>query len=366
MVPDWKALLPHRPLDPDSDQYVSPPAGGAERIAEWILADRTTVLVAGPVGIGKSTELARAVQLMHKERIACLIRLDRSENMRRATTDQLLLRIAGELADQTLGQPFIQLSAPLAAALERAGVRTHDSTDKTRQAPPPFVGSGLTILKLTLSEVSRDRKRRFALVLDGLEKMPDGPNTHEFFEALGLLPDTVDIVAVLPWSLAFGAGGTTAIRSDEHIVFLRAPSVTGPGSEGRSFLQEILARRLQTAVPHEHTELFDRAAFHSGGIPRTFLQLAADAGTYARIRRKASWPNLADLGDAVTEQRESFLRLLRPGDSNAILATVSTDGRELEPDRRIRLLMHGVLLERSTYGSTWLELHPILAGFLHA
>lgn len=359
MVPDWKALLPHRPLDPSSDQYVPPPSGGAERIAEWILADRTTVLVAGPVGIGKSTELARAAHLMQLDRVACLIRLDRFENMRRATADQLLLRIAGILADETLGQPFIQLSRPLVAALEQAGVLTHDKADKTRPTPS-FVGRGLTLLNLTLAEVASIRNQRFALILDGLEKMPDGPTTLEFFESLGMLPDTVDIVAVLPWSLAFGIGSHAAIRGDEHLLVLRTEDASPPHYFAREFLAGILARRLQVPSPPEFNEIFLQAAAHSGGVPRTFLQLVADAGTYARIRRKAAWPNQTDLADAIAEQRESFRRLLRPGDTSAIQAAVLTDGRELELERRIRLLTHGVLLEQRRGSVTRLVIHPLL------
>jgi hypothetical protein len=366
MVPDWKALLPHRPLDPDSDQYVAPPTGGAERIAEWILADRTTVLVAGPVGIGKSTELARATRLMHAERTACLIRLDRLENMRRATTDQLLLRTAGELAYQTIGQFHIHLSSPLRATLGHAGVLTHEATDSTGQKVPTFTGSALTTLKLTLSEISSARNQRIVLILDGLEKMPDGPNTLEFFESLGLLSDAVDIVAVLPWSLAFGVGTNAAIRVDEHIVVLRAPDVTQSDAPGPEFLLELLARRLSIPSPPEARAVFEEAIRCSGGIPRTFLQLVADSGTYARIRRKAPWPDFFDIRDAILEQQESFRRLLRPGDSAAIRAAITTDGRELELERRVRLLTHGVLLERDLGNMTILELHPLLAGLLHA
>lgn len=370
MVPDWKALLPHRPLDPGSDQYVLPPTGGAERIANWILADRTTVLVAGPVGIGKSTELARAAELLSSDRVACLVRLDRFENMRRATVDQLLLRIAGQVAE-SLGQPFVQLSHDLGEALSQAGVLSHDTSDRTGHTS--FRGSALTVLKLTLAEVSRSRGERISLLLDGLEKLPDGPGTLEFFEALGMLSDEVDIVAVLPWSLAFGAETNTVIRAGEHIVVLRAPDVARDG-DGRQFLRALLAKRLDLSadafqptlqgssneVPSESRVVFERATRDSGGLPRTFLQLVADAGTYARIRRRALWPNVADLADAITEQQESFLRLLRPGDSRAIQNVRGTDGRELEPERRVRLLTHGILLERSRNGSLELDIHPLV------
>ncbi|HET7499464.1 MAG TPA: hypothetical protein VFK02_00615 [Kofleriaceae bacterium] len=99
----------------------------------------------------------------------------------------------------------------------------------------------------------------------------------------------------------------------------------------------------------------------SGGIPRIFLQLVADAGTYARVSRGAAWPDASDLDAATFDQRDSFRRALLPGDTDAILAAVGTDGREIDLDRRVRLLAQGILLERVRDGKLSLELHPLVA-----
>ncbi len=372
MVPDWKALLPHRPLDPDSDQYVAPPTNGGERIAEWILADRTTVLVAGPVGIGKSTELARAAKLLQADRSAFLVRLDRHENMKRVTVDQLLLRIAGVIASTAFTELRQSISRTLRKALTYNGVLpdTPGINLPLKEDNDLFNASASTLLSATIAEIA-NRSRRITLLIDGLEKLPEGPVVSEVFEALGMLADDVDIVAVLPWSHAFGAGPDMVMRPGEHLVALRAPEVAGkPGEEGRAFLRELLIKRLGAPtmgpIPPDRLSVYELAATHSGGIPRTFLQLVADAGTYARMRRKDPWPQESDLADAVADQQDSFRRILRKGDTEAILAIDGHDGRELDLERKIRLLAHGVLLERVRDGAAVMTVHPLVAPLLES
>lgn len=382
MVPDWKALLPHRPLDPDSEQYVPPPAAGGERIAEWILADRTTVLVAGPVGIGKSTELARAAKLLQADRLACLVRLDRFENMKRVTVDQILLRIAGQLVTTAIVEHDLPISTALCNALTRAGTldrivaagsrrvreAQHDWRNDTVALPvDDFGGTGSSLLKLALAEVSGLVNQRIALLLDGLEKMLEGAAVTGVFDALGELSEDVDLVVVLPWFQAFGVGTETILRPGEHLVSLRAGDVQGSlETPPDRFLGDLLARRLGDGVqPPSHWDaLYSRASYLSGGVPRTFLQLVADAGTYARMRRKADWPDFEDLRDAITDQREAFRRILRRGDTDAIVAVRGSDGRELDLDRKVRLLAHGVLLERLSGSIPVLTVHPLVAQIL--
>lgn len=384
MVPDWKALLPHRPLDPETDQYAAPPSSGGERIAQWILADRTTVLVAGPVGIGKSTELARAAKLLENDRVPFLIRLDRFENMKRVSVDQILLRIAGQMVMAALSDHALSISPELVAVLVSS--KMIPATYLARPVNLSMSFSASTVLKSAIAELAHVTPSRIVLLLDGLEKLPEGTGTTEVFEALGMISDDIDLVVVLPWSLAFGSGPDTVLRGGEHIVTLRAPDVRGEdGVSGRVFLCELLARRLgmpldsfaaSLSLEDYLSSLFDaeqkssemtiaRAAEYSGGVPRTFLQLVADAGTYARIRRKDPWPSGGDLMDAVADQEDSFRRILRRGDNDAILSVDGKDGRELELERKIRLLAHGVLLERVRGGLPVLTVHPLVARLLN-
>ena len=377
---DWKSLAPHRPLDPGSDAYVAPPSGGAQEIADWILAGGSTVLLGGPAGVGKSTEMAQAAKLLQAARIACLVPLDRWENMRKLTPDQLLLRIAGRVAYVASQRLNLPVSADLREALILAGVLKDDSVKPPQARQPP---SAPSLVRHTLSEVSRlSAQRRITLLIDGLEKVPPGPGASDLFEALGALPDAVDLVVVVPWHAAFGPRSDAVVRAGERFTVLRALEVDGDAGEpGRQFLIDLLAARLGVNAQYfdpattvavlsgtledfraevaARRALVTDAARWSGGIPRTFLQLLADAGTYARLRRDASWPDPTDLADAVADQEDSLRRVLLPGDTQAILAAEGTDGRELDLGRKVRLMAHGVLLERLRKRRPTLEIHPL-------
>jgi len=385
---DWKALTPHRPLDSNGVQYVVPPSGFAERIAPLVATGTTTVLVGGPVGVGKSTELARITALLRDERVACLVRLDRHENIRRLTPDQMFSRITRDLVELARIESArrgrgTQISAALLGALRVAGTVASQVTGVSIPVPEvSFTGSPRSLLDAALSEVARATGyTRISLIVDGLEKLPDTPESSEVLAALGQISDEVDIIAVVPWHVAFGVPEDT-IRPAALFASLPAPGVDGTsGLAGRQFLADILTERL--GLPREHLSenedasqilglsgvklgraMVLEAARWSGGLPRTFLQLMADAAQYAQIRRGGAWPNESDLADAIADQKDSFRRALLPGDSDAVRKVEGTDGREMELSRKIRLLARGVILERRQGSKYFLDIHPLAQPLL--
>ena len=369
---DWKALKPHVPLVPGSAEYVGRGESAAEEIAQWILADRAPLLVGGPTGVGKSTELARAAELLQANRVACLVQLDRFENMRRLTPDRMRLRIAqkvGFLAQEVLRLP---LSGSLRNALEKVNLELLGESVEHEATPG-------VLMNATLAEVARlSRQGRVTLLIDGLEKVTEGAESQDLFEALSLIRDEVELVVVIPWHAAFGPQAETVIRGGERFVAVRAVEVQGEGGEpGREFLRQIFLRRLhwpdEELAPNAAAKrsLVDDAIRWSGGLPRVFLQLLADAGSYAMLRRSDPWPTIEDLNDACADQIESFRRLLMPGDIAAIRSAVGTSGSELELERKIRLMAHGILLERLRDRTRLLEVLPLTkaafdAGGVHA
>jgi hypothetical protein len=355
---DWKVLKSHAPLEPGSPEYVRREGAASEEIASFILADRSPLLVGGPAGVGKSTELAKAAELLQPHRVACLIQLDRFENMRRLTADRMLLRITQRLGYLAREQRRLPLSSSLSDELDIVTAELVGEPSATLGVAPN------TLVRATLAEVMRASSQgRITLLFDGLEKVPPGPGGLELFDALASLREEAELVVVIPWHAAFGPHADTVLGAGERFVPLRAVEIEGEqGVSGRDFLRRILFQRLgwsEGALDEAKRNLVDEAIRWSGGMPRTFLQLMADAGSYARMRTEHAWPRPQDLADAVADQEDSFLRLLLPGDSAAIRANVGTDGRELELSRRIRLMAHGFLLERIRDSRPLLELHPL-------
>jgi len=380
MTPDWKALSPHRPLPPGDERYVVPPVAGDRDIAARISAGSRTILVGGPAGVGKSTEMARAAALLRGQgNFALVVPVDVWENMRRITPEQLLLRIAGRVAYVAMQflKPPASLSHDLLAVLVQAGVLGESVLQQGVTAI--YKASPLALAGAALTETARVTNRHVCLLIDGMEKVADAPSSVELFEALGSLPEDVDLAVVVPWHAAFGSRSETVVRPGEHWSMLAPPPVDGDeGAPTRKFMRSVLARRLgldpgllepglarfaaaqpAMAVPTEFVTVVEQASIWSGGIVRTFLQLVADAGTYARLNRQDAWPNESDLADAIADLEDSFRRSLLPGDTPAALAAAGTDGRELKPARKVRLLSRGVLIERRVGKKAILEVHPL-------
>jgi hypothetical protein len=386
---DWRALRPHVPLSPGDTQYVERSGSVGDEIAQWILADRSPLLVGGPAGVGKSTELARAAKLLQPHRVACLVQLDRFESMRRLTPDRMRMRIAEMLGYLALQALHLQLSPGLASALERANAQLRGE-NVTHELTPT------ALLDVAVAEIQRLSKRaRVTLLIDGLEKVPQGSESLDLFEALASIRDEVELVVVIPWHATFGPQAETVVRAGERFVAVRALDVAGPtGDPGRAFLRRVLAQRLHWNEEEEfdpnavvgaagpsldaararvaaRRNLVNDAILWSGGLPRVFLQLLADAGSYAKLRRSDPWPIVEDLNDACADQVDSFRRLLLPGDVDGIRGAAGTNGSELDLERKVRLMAHGILLERLRDGARVLDVHPLAqaafdAGGTHA
>lgn len=393
MTPNWKTLAPHRPVEPGQSLYVQRPDIGGKRLADLVRGGLSTLLVVGPLGIGKSTELAHAARLLGSDRLACLVQLGgvRSENMRQISADQVLVRIAGQLALEAIQGLGLPLSGHLRGSLVALSALSPDlATDPL--AILQF-DSGRAAVEATLREVARLSQRPVTILVDGLERTPEH-HTRRVFEALADLPEPVELVVVVPWHAAYGPNAQEIIRPGEKLVALRPVEVAGDaGKPGRKFLSTILATRLELLAagvldevlgPQLYQHLIDAASLppesmlavvrsaaeFSGGVPRTFLQLISDAAAYARLDRGGDWPEQRDLANAVRDQVESTRRLLLPGDEHTLRTVNGTDGREVDLSRKLRLLQNGLLLERETPHGTELRLHPLvhplIAGSLAA
>ncbi|MBK9649478.1 MAG: hypothetical protein IPO67_30745 [Deltaproteobacteria bacterium] len=271
MTPDWSLLAPHRPVDSGGDQYVPPPSNVGDAVARWVRASGAPVLLGGPTGVGKSTELAQIAAQLQGERAVCLIQLDRFENMRRLEVEGVLSRVAKIIEQTTVAKYTLKDIADV--KLENwiiSGLGKH---------PTDIALSAVRAL-------ARLAGCRVALLIDGLEKVPDGAQARALFDALSPLAEEADLVAVAPWNLAFGPqANEPLVRQGERFFFVRAPEVepveTAPGVP---FLLRLMQRRLKIAEMSETPESFYMvardAAVMSGGLPRVFLQFLADCATW--------------------------------------------------------------------------------------
>lgn len=352
---NWRLLTPHRPLGPDDQDYVARPIGGGDAIAAWVLAGGNTVLVSGPTGVGKSTELARAKVELDRERVTCLIQVDRLTNIHKLTADELRRLLLPALVEMAQAHG-LTISPGLANAV-------HVALSIHPFPRPVEVG----VLRAAVDEITRlAAPRRLALLLDGLERLVVGA-APEIFDALSQLQESVDLIVVIPWHAAFGGNAQQILRAGERLHRVLALEIKGAaGKAAEDFAGHVLARRVlaTNTLPAFLSPLVERAFQLSGGLPRTFLQLMADAGTYARVKRAEEWPEESDLTDAARDQQDSFRRALLPGDATAISNVIGTDGRELDLERRIRLVAQGILLERMRDRRVVFEAHPLVAPIL--
>jgi len=380
---DWGSFNAHIPLPPGDPGYVKPPDSVADEIVNWIRAGKSTLLLGGPAGVGKSTELARACDLLKGERHSRLLYVDRYENMRRVTPERLCLRIASLFS----GESMESLERVCSEPAELGGLSNEDARDGDRVCD--ILARKILVAKL--HEAARSSVfGRVALFIDGLEKIPLGGSVNELFGLFGSIPDSVDLVVVVPWHYTFGKRSGVLIEPEEQFVSIRAVDMTR--DSGFDFMVRLFERRVglesdglslmdAMGVPDETIEerkvrvagmtgILAEASRMSGGSPRTFLQIMADAGFYAYSNRLAGFPEGEDMADACADQVDSIRRLFLPGDIEAIPASVGTDGWGLDIKRRMRLMAHGVLLERVSENGPVLCLHPqavaVIEGGSHA
>lgn len=368
MQPDWTRLAPNVPLGPDDPAYVARPGLG-QRIPDWVQSGRSPVLVAGPVGVGKSTELAVAARALQSTRVACLVPLDRLENMRRLSSEKALLRIAERLANIAVTDMALALDATLLNGLVEIGALPLETVPRESVWLVPRSVEDV-VLQL-VREVSRLARRPVTLLIDGLEKT-DAATARAIFDALAPLSAEAELVVVVPWHAAYGPSAETVIGPGEKLFVIPLIDVEGDdGARGIAFFKRLTDKRLEIRPPMFVPDAFaqpdgvlDACAKACGGIPRTFLQILADAAAHARITDGLSWPEEAHLAMAVNEQRDSFRRLLQPGDDRAIRLVDGTDGREMALDQKLRLLSHGLILERLENGEPVMRPHPIVRSLL--
>ncbi len=336
---NWSKLEPNRPLEPGNELYVERPTSPSAGVIDRLRQGTRVVLVTGPAGIGKSTELGHVAAAIRESSTTLIVPLDRMVNMRTITEAHLVRCTVHALIG-------MEHDAGRQIFLAR-----HAGTDQ---------------LVRQIRAIVEESGRPVTFFMDGLEKMPE-ERSGPIFDELRTIAAEANLVVVMPWYMTYGPQSQSVIQDGEKFAHLRAVTVTGPSGEaGRKFFRALLARRLDlnitqaAALASDDLEVVDRAAFYSGGVPRAFLQLMADAGLRANYRAQRDWPTMEDLFLAANDMRDSFRRLLLQGDMDELRRVEGRSGLEMPLDRKLRLLNHGILLEYSNDPGVIMHIHPLV------
>lgn len=357
---NWSKFSPHRPLRANDPLHVRRPDGGGEQIAAWIKAGADTVAIAGPVGSGKSSELAWTASRLQTDFITVQVPLDRLLDMSRVTEEDAFVQIAGRVVDVAKNTLHIPLSEALFRRLAQA--------DTSPSLPGKLVRPGLDLLLSALREVSaQSHQGSLVLLLDGLEKCETG-SALSVVRALLEVRHEARVVFVAPYPLVVGSGAHELVATLDKFFFVRAvpvrPDQGQHGADGRAFLREIVRVRLALpTLPDDLAALLDRAAEASGGVPRSFLQIVRAASQHAALEERNVLTS-EDVQTAMLQHAENLERELVDGDVDQLRAADGTSGVEVPEARRLRLLIHGLLLEYRTDNTTVVHPAPLLQGVL--
>jgi hypothetical protein len=348
---DWKALAPHQPLEQGDPLHVPRPMGDGQRLASLVRAGLGPLAVAGPVGSGKSTELAVAAQALEPDYAISIQPFDRILNMRRLQAAHIHWALGNKLMDAMLKQK-------MAIPTEVRQTLAVPPQNSKRDEGSAHRDACLAVLR----ELEKQSSIRLALFADGLEKCTEEV-ARPAVRALLSLKDEMELVLVVPPSLVTGPENVELLNELRVFPVRPVPVLEEVGSrwkEGRQFLADIFKRRMGEDPRTEAlAPLVETASIASGGLPRNFLQLMRDAGGYAAVANR-ELPTREDLDSAMRDQADSLRRLLRDGDMRVMQEADGTDGLEVPIERRIRLLTHGLLLEYEVGDKVLVRMHPLL------
>jgi hypothetical protein len=355
MALNWSQLAPHRPLGPGDVLHVPRPQGGGDELARHLLTGGADVVaVVGPVGSGKSTELAHAASLLQQCFVVVLVPLDRLLDMRRVTEEDVCVRVALRIEEVARTNLGIELSPALKQQLFPGLTRLSSVRD---------------LLLSVMREVTRGSPQgSLALLVDGLEKCERDAAVH-VVQVLLDVRDEARLVFVAPYWVVVGKDGHDLQASGAAYHFVRAVPVRSDqepeASLGRKFLCDIAWSRFALHfTPPGLTDILDQAAQLSGGLPRSFLQLVQAAGRNASLYGR-DVPIRADLTAAAQDHAESLARLLEKGDVERLREADGKSEREIETNDRVRLLMQGLLLDyKTSQQGAIVHTAPLLDSFL--
>lgn len=354
----WRDLRPDHALPAGDPSYV-PRVDGGDRLATLVRAGLAPIVVTGPFGSGKTTELNRAIDRLTPDIVALHVSIHELADLDVLTPELLLYRVGELLLDKLVAmRPEVRPSKAVIADLLASDPRL--SRGKGHERTP------LDCARIGIEEATRGfGAGRIALFFDDADEAPEA-QARMIVRELLRVADFAHVVVVAPAAITNGPVNHDIIGRARVFLVSGLPVIEDAGTgweAGRRLLGDIVRRRLGPECPPALDDLLWRAAELSGGSPRLFLQLVLDAARYGLADGKAL-PDPASLAEAAKDGADGLRRQVLAGDLDALAEADGTNGLEVEPDRRVRFLHTGLLVEQRSGDAMVVRYPRLLQGVI--
>jgi hypothetical protein len=331
------------PLEPGDPRWRPPLGLTPHDVVDRVQRGLAPLLIVGHRGVGKTSLLRAAHAALLADRFAVWFdfggrgRVDRRRALYDVAVETVQAWIQGGPEQQP--SPFL--------------------VQDLRASDPSFPqGQGRTLPPAEIALAAWDELtgaagmvEKLPLFVDGLDRLDPELGREIAQQLLGLAP-RADLVLVASPALAFGVDNTEIL--DGYRALALGP--VDPHTDGATaWLSEVVAAHAGDPIAPVARELVGA----SGGVLADLVGLARDAIAYA------DGPVDAEaVARAAADRTDRLRRLLAAGDVAALRAADGTDGAEVPADRKVRLLLSGLLLEYGRGASVVVRPHPLAAPLL--
>lgn len=357
------------PLAENDPRYIQRPDGlGAKVMSRIEDSGAQMLLIAGPPGSGKSTELLHYSDLARRSFSVfhCPYDRDAGTSSHRSVFFQYLLwrllYVATETSAQAvpLSQEIIRDSLSLLGIAQPKLPTSPASFFAELAANPALPKEREALLLDTTERILAEVHRHLPplLIIDGLEKLPLRVPSSEILDLLrARIFDRCQAIVVVPARVHFGASSisrSAGLREGTSLLRILL-------GEDRSFVREVLHRRVGALLGEEEIEHLCK---YSGGLVRDSIQLAADACQNALDQRSAQ-VQMAHVERACAQMRQMLVLALSDFTERAykFLETVDEGGGlPGDPEMRDLTLSLNMIIEGE---DGRFRVHPLLEDWLH-
>jgi hypothetical protein len=364
------------PAEAMADRYVELPGSVSSRLAaELSLAPRSTHLLIGGVGSGKTTQLLatqRLVSQVHDVH-ALYIDVSKQHDIAKMVPGVVVVQVGLTLAFALDGlpeaKPYAKRLHEIADGYWVQGSRVLQVPDLNKRVPGLLVSPEETAASVKsaiqplngLLGVLRRRATHLVVMLDGLDRMTD----LQAFEQLvihdvkALTSMGVGVVLVGPLRVMYGIDRTVTERFDSshYQPWIDVRQV----ESGRVFLADVLHKRVPADAFSDPA--IDALVLASGGVLRDLLSLAQAACVEAYLNG-GDRVETTQARVAIDTFGRKHLQGLRPGELE-VLQRVRTKGSFVQTSEDdLALLMTRRVLEYRNQGHLRYAVHPTIEKLL--